>query len=79
MARSYMFKRKEKIIKREIEYKVELVEAKAMRIVKNGTYVLSLSHTLPTSELDNIIKTLKKTTEAKWIIVQGAADIVKVN
>lgn len=74
-----MFKRKEKIIKREIEFKFEIVQAEAMRIVKNGTYILSLSHSLPASELDKMIKTLKKTTGAKWLIVQGAAQVVKVD
>lgn len=73
-----MFKRKEKVIKREIEFRVEIVGAEAMRIAKNGTYVLALDRNLPFSELDKMINTLKKTTSAKWIIIQNGANIVKV-
>jgi len=74
-----MFKRKEKIIKRETEFRVEMVNAEALRIAKNGTYILSLGHSLPASELDKMIKTLKTTTGAKWIIVQGGAQVIKVD
>lgn len=74
-----MFKRKEKIIRREIEYKVEVVQAEAMRIVKDGTYVLQLNYSLPNEQLKLITESIKKSTGAKWIIVNGGGNVIQVN
>jgi hypothetical protein len=67
-----MFKRKQKLVEKTIEFQVNIVNAEAINIKKTGSYILQVDHHLPAQSLDDIIKTLKKETGAKWIVVQGS-------
>ena len=71
-----IFNRKPKQLpKREIEFSVNIVNAKALHIKRTGSYILQLSATLPMSEVQRISKELREVTGAKWVIVQGGARV----
>jgi ribosomal protein S16 len=74
-----MFKRKQKSVEKTIEFQVNVVNAEAINIKKTGTYILQIDHYMPTHSLNDMIKTLKKETGAKWIIVQGSGVKVVTN
>jgi hypothetical protein len=66
-----MFKRKQKLVQKTIEFQVNVVNAEAINIRKTGSYILQVDHHLPQQALNEMLKTLKKETGAKWIVVQG--------
>ena len=74
-----MFKRKQQQIAKTIEFQVNVVNAEAINIKKTGSYILQVDHHLPTESLNDMIKTLKKETGAKWIVVQGSGIKVITN
>lgn len=74
-----MFNRKQKQIQKTIEFQVNVVNAEAINIKKTGSYILQVDHHLPTESLNDMIKTLKKETGAKWIVVQGSGVKVVTN
>ena len=74
-----MFKRKKQIVDKTIEFQVNVVNAEAINIKKTGSYILQVDHHLPAQSLNEMIKTLKKETGAKWIVVQGSGVKVVTN
>lgn len=73
-----IFRRKVKQLpKREIEFRINIVEAQAMHIKRTGSYILQLDHQLPSSELQKMSKQLRDSTGAKWVIVQAGATVLK--
>ncbi len=74
-----MFKRKGCIEERHITFDVSIVEAKAMHIRKGGSYILELDYQMPREEINKVLKTLKETTGAKWIVIQGGLHVRKGN
>ena len=74
-----MFKRKNQRVEKTVEFQVNVVNAEAINIKKTGSYILQIDHHLPAQSLDDIIKTLKKETGAKWIVVQGSGVKVVTN
>ena len=74
-----MFKRKQQRVEKTIEFQVNVVNAEAINIKKTGSYILQVDHHLPTESLNNMLKTLKKETGAKWIVVQGSGVKVVTN
>jgi hypothetical protein len=74
-----MFKRKQKLVEKTIEFQVNVVNAEAINIKKTGSYILQIDHNLPAQSLNEMIKTLKKETGAKWIVVQGSGVKVVTN
>ena len=74
-----MFKRKQKLVEKTIEFQVNLVNAEAINIKKTGSYILQVDHHLPTESLNDMIKTLKKETGAKWIVIRGSGVKVVTN
>jgi hypothetical protein len=76
---SFMFKKKEKQIQRTIEFQVNVVNAEAINIKKTGSYILQVDHNMPTDLLNQVLKTLKNETGAKWIVVQGQSVKVVTN
>jgi hypothetical protein len=73
-----MFRKQKQCQERHITFDVNLVEANAMHIRKGGCYILEVPNYLPTQELDKVIKSLKETTGAKWIVIQGGSTVRKV-
>ena len=74
-----MFKRKKQIVDKTIEFQVNVVNAEAINIKKTGSYILQIDHHLPAQSLNEMVKTLKKETGAKWIVVQGSGVKVVTN
>ena len=74
-----MFKRKQKPIQKTIEFQVNVVNAEAINIKKTGSYILQVDHHMPTEQVNQMLKTLKNETGAKWIIVQGGGVKVVTN
>ena len=74
-----MFKKRQKMVEKTIEFQVNVVNAEAINIKKTGSYILQIDHYMPTQSLDEMIKTLKKETGAKWIVVQGSGVKVVTN
>lgn len=71
-----IFRRKAKELpKREIEFKINVINAEALHIKRTGSYVLQLSATLPMSEVQKIAKQLREETGAKWVVVQGGSRV----
>lgn len=70
-----MFKRKEKIVRTEIDMQVNLINAEVLRIVKNGTYIVQFNQLLPNSQMREVCEKLKSTTGAKFIVMSGNAQI----
>lgn len=70
-----MFKRKEKIVRTEIDLQVNFTNAEVLRIVKNGTYLVQFDHFLPESQMKEINRILKETPGAKFVILAGNAKI----
>lgn len=76
---TYMFKRKEKIVRTEVDIQVNLVQGEIVRIAKNGTYILQIPQMLPLSYLKEITEKLKKETGAKFVVIQYNAEIWRVD
>ena len=74
-----MFKKKQQPRDVNIEYQVRVIEAEAVNIKKTGSYILQVDNNLPGEILNQMLKTLKKETGAKWIIVQGGGVKVITN
>lgn len=74
-----MFNRKKKQTDRTIEFQVNIVNAEAINIKKSGSYILQVDNYLPTEQLNNMLKTLKNETGAKWIVIQGSSVKVVTN
>lgn len=74
-----MFKKKQMPIQKTIEFEVNVINAEAINIKKTGSYILQVDSYLPSAELNQMLKTLKKETGAKWIIVQGKGVKVVTN
>lgn len=73
-----IFRRKVKELpKREIEFQVNVVGAEAMHIKRTGSYILQLDYNMPNQQIDEMIKKLKASTGANWVIVQGGAKVTK--
>ena len=71
-----IFKRKIKEMpKREIEFRVNIIDAHALHIKRTGSYILQLNGNLPASECAKIVKQLREQTGAKWVVVQGNASV----
>ena len=74
-----MFKKNEKRIERTIEFQVKVVNADAINIKKTGSYILQVDNHMPTEMVNSMLKTLKKETGAKWILIQGSSVKVVTN
>jgi hypothetical protein len=74
-----MFKKKEDSRQIEVEFRVNVVNAEAIHIKKTGSYILQVDHHMPREQLNEMLKTLKKVTGAKWIVVQGGGVKVITN
>jgi hypothetical protein len=72
-----MFKRKGCVEERHITFDVNVVDAAAMHIRKNGSYVLELDYNMPKEVIDKTLRQLKETTGAKWIVIQGGLHVRK--
>jgi hypothetical protein len=74
-----LFKRKEVIIERRIEFSVTPIDAKAFHIKRTGSYILQLDYTVNEQVAKEILDKLKQSTGAKWGIIQGGARVIEVN
>lgn len=74
-----MFRKKIKPIEKTIEFQVNVVNAEAINIKKTGSYILQVDHHMPIEQVNQMLKTLKNETGAKWIIVQGGGVKVVTN
>jgi hypothetical protein len=74
-----VFKKKKQQRDVNIEYQVRVIDAEAVNIKKTGSYILQVDNHLPGEILNQMLKTLKKETGAKWIIVQGGGVKVVTN
>jgi thioredoxin-related protein len=72
-----MFKKKGCIEQKHITFDVNVVDATALHIRKGGTYILEVPNYLPSEELNKMLKILKETTGAKWIVLQGGTTVRK--
>lgn len=73
-----IFKRKVKELpKREIEFHVNVVGAEALHIKRTGTYILEVDTLMNRESVNDILKTLRQQTGAKWILMQGGAKVRK--
>jgi len=72
-----MFKKKGCIEQKHITFDVNVVDATALHIRKSGTYILEVPNYLPSEELNKMLKILKETTGAKWIVLQGGTTVRK--
>ena len=66
-----MFKKKQKKTEVTIEHRVNVINAEAINIKKTGSYILQIDYNMNGAQLNEIIKTLKNETGAKWIAIQG--------
>jgi len=73
-----MFKKKGCVEQKHITFDVNVIGATALQVKKGGTYILEISNYLPHEELNKMLKILKETTGAKWIILQGGTTVRKV-
>ena len=74
-----MFKKKREQIERSIEFQVNVINAEAINIKKTGSYILQVESYLPVEQLNQMLKTLKEQTGAKWIVIQGSSVKVVTN
>ena len=66
-----MFKKKQKKTEVTIEHRVNVINAEAINIKKTGSYILQIDNYMNGAQLNEILKTLKNETGAKWIAIQG--------
>ena len=66
-----MFKKKQKKTEVTIEHRVNVINAEAINIKKTGSYILQIDNYMNGEQLNEVLKTLKKETGAKWIAIQG--------
>ena len=66
-----MFKKKQKMKEVTIEHRVNFINAEAINIKKSGSYILQIDNYMNLEQLNEVLKTLKKETGAKWIAIQG--------
>jgi len=69
-----MFNKKPKKV--EVEFRVNIVNGEALHIKRTGSYILQIDHSLPREQLNNLMKMLRESTGAKWVIVQGGAKVI---
>lgn len=73
-----LFKRKEVIIERRVEFTVTPIEAKALHIKRTGSYILQMDHSITNQAAQEMITMLKKSTGAHWVIIQGGGRVIEV-
>lgn len=66
-----MFRKKQKKTQIAIEHRINFVNAEVINIKKTGSYILQIDNYMNEEQLNQILKTLKKQTGAKWIAIQG--------
>lgn len=66
-----MLRKKQKNTPISIEHRINFVNAEAINIKKSGSYILQIDNYMSGEQLNEILKTLKKETGAKWIAIQG--------
>lgn len=66
-----MFRKKQKNTQIAIEHRINFVNAEVINIKKTGSYILQIENYVNEEQLNEILKTLKKQTGAKWIAIQG--------
>lgn len=75
-----LWKRYDKVkVGEVIEIKVKLIEAEALHIKRTGSYILQLDRPMPMSEMHELLKRLRESTGAKWVILNAGCKVIEAD